>query len=176
MACWSCSGTQCLPALTAAIPWSTRAGVLGMARTTGVPSGSAASRAAVVTPAAIDRTREGATPSSAPTEQGLAALATFLLRGTSDALVHAAVAGVGGTERPGQVRMARAVERAVEREEHLLVQAGTGTGKSLAYLVPAIAHAMRTGRPAVVAVRDGRARLVLRRETLDDLTSLEVGQ
>ncbi len=32
------------------------------------------------------------------------------------------------------------------------------------------------GRPAVVAVRDGRARLVLRRETLDDLTSLEVGQ
>ena len=32
------------------------------------------------------------------------------------------------------------------------------------------------GRPAVVAVRDGRARLMLRRETLDDLTSLEVGQ
>jgi len=32
------------------------------------------------------------------------------------------------------------------------------------------------GRPAVVAVRDGRARLLLRRETLDDLTSLEVGQ
>ncbi|MGN0101153.1 MAG: diaminopimelate decarboxylase [Dietzia sp.] len=32
------------------------------------------------------------------------------------------------------------------------------------------------GRPAVVAVRDGRARLILRRETLDDLTSLEVGQ
>ena len=31
------------------------------------------------------------------------------------------------------------------------------------------------GRPAVVAVRDGRARLMLRRETLDDLTSLEVG-
>ncbi|MFK5645289.1 ATP-dependent DNA helicase [Ornithinimicrobium sp. LYQ121] len=80
-----------------------------------------------------------------------------------DELVHAAVGGVGGTERPGQVRMARAVERAVEREEHLLVQAGTGTGKSLAYLVPAIAHAMRTGRPAVVAT----ATLALQAQIVD---------
>ena len=46
-----------------------------------------------------------------------------------DALLHAAVNAVGGMEREGQVEMARAVERAVEREEHLLVQAGTGTGK-----------------------------------------------
>ena len=45
-------------------------------------------------------------------------------------LLHAAVTAVGGTERPGQVEMARAVARAVEREEHLLVQAGTGTGKN----------------------------------------------
>ena len=43
-----------------------------------------------------------------------------------DALLHAAVLGVGGTERAGQVEMARAVERAIESREHLLVQAGTG--------------------------------------------------
>ena len=59
-----------------------------------------------------------------------------------DALLHAAVQGVGGTERPGQVTMAKAVEAAIEADEHLLVQAGTGTGKSLAYLIPAVAHAV----------------------------------
>ncbi|GGK67501.1 ATP-dependent DNA helicase [Ornithinimicrobium pekingense] len=80
-----------------------------------------------------------------------------------DALLHAAVTAVGGTERPGQVQMAHAVERAVEREEHLLVQAGTGTGKSLAYLVPAIAHAVRTGKPAVVAT----ATLALQAQIVD---------
>ena len=61
-------------------------------------------------------------------------------------LLHAAVTAVGGSERPGQVQMAQAVARAVEREEHLLVQAGTGTGKSLAYLVPAVAHAIAAPR------------------------------
>ncbi|RIK17497.1 MAG: ATP-dependent helicase [Acidobacteria bacterium] len=80
-----------------------------------------------------------------------------------DTLLHAAVTAVGGTERPGQVQMAKAVERAVEREEHLLVQAGTGTGKSLAYLVPAVAHAMRTGKPAVVAT----ATLALQAQIVD---------
>ncbi|MFX0539241.1 ATP-dependent DNA helicase [Ornithinimicrobium sp. Y1847] len=80
-----------------------------------------------------------------------------------DELLHAAVGAVGGTERPGQVTMAKAVERAVEREEHLLVQAGTGTGKSLAYLVPAIAHAMRTGKPAVIAT----ATLALQAQIVD---------
>ena len=68
-----------------------------------------------------------------------------------DALLRAAVADLGGTERPGQSRMAHAVAEAIETGEHLLVQAGTGTGKSLAYLVPAIQHAMASGRPVVVA-------------------------
>ncbi|MDO5503920.1 MAG: ATP-dependent DNA helicase [Actinomycetia bacterium] len=68
-----------------------------------------------------------------------------------DDLLHAAVADLGGSERPGQTEMAKAVERAIETGEHLLVQAGTGTGKSLAYLVPAIAHAMETGQPVIVA-------------------------
>ena len=47
--------------------------------------------------------------------------------------------------------MAVAVARAIDTQEHLLVQAGTGTGKSLAYLVPAVEHAQRVGKPAVVA-------------------------
>ncbi|GAA4109982.1 ATP-dependent DNA helicase [Nocardioides fonticola] len=51
-----------------------------------------------------------------------------------------AVAALGGAERSGQVAMAEAVARALANGEHLLVQAGTGTGKSLAYLVPALLH------------------------------------
>ena len=51
--------------------------------------------------------------------------------------------------RPGQVEMARAVMRAFEDRRHLIVEAGTGTGKTLAYLVPAIAAALG-GRGRVV--------------------------
>ena len=68
-----------------------------------------------------------------------------------ESLLAAAVGGVGGSTRPGQVEMAKAVAHAIDAEEHLLVQAGTGTGKSLAYLVPAVEHAQRVGKPAVVA-------------------------
>ena len=57
-------------------------------------------------------------------------------------LLATAVAALGGSERSGQQEMAAAVARAFETEEHLVVQAGTGTGKSLAYLVPAIVHAL----------------------------------
>ena len=49
-----------------------------------------------------------------------------------------AVAALGGEERPGQIEMAEAVADAMTSGEHLLVQAGTGTGKSLAYLVPSL--------------------------------------
>jgi ATP-dependent DNA helicase DinG len=54
-----------------------------------------------------------------------------------------AVEALGGQERPGQIQMAEAVARAMEQHEHLLVQAGTGTGKSLGYLVPALLHDKR---------------------------------
>ncbi len=54
------------------------------------------------------------------------------------AALSAAVAAIGGTPRPGQARMAESVAAAIENGEHLLVQAGTGTGKSLAYLIPAL--------------------------------------
>ena len=66
-------------------------------------------------------------------------------------LLAAAVGALGGSERPGQQRMADAVTRAVRTGEHLAVQAGTGTGKSLAYLVPAVAHAIETDRAVVVS-------------------------
>jgi ATP-dependent DNA helicase DinG len=55
-------------------------------------------------------------------------------------LLSTAVAALGGQERAGQVQMAQAVAHAMEQEQHLLVQAGTGTGKSLAYLVPSLLH------------------------------------
>ncbi len=54
-------------------------------------------------------------------------------------LLAAAVGAVpGGAARPGQQQMAEAIERSIGSGEHLLVQAGTGTGKSLAYLAPAL--------------------------------------
>ena len=58
-------------------------------------------------------------------------------------LLAAAVTALGGAERSGQVAMAQAVTGALDDGVHLLVQAGTGTGKSLAYLVPALAHGER---------------------------------
>jgi len=49
--------------------------------------------------------------------------------------------------RPGQLEMARSVERALEESRHLIVEAGTGTGKTLAYLLPAL----RTGRRVIIS-------------------------
>jgi ATP-dependent DNA helicase DinG len=66
-------------------------------------------------------------------------------------LLDVAIAAMGGQQRDGQHEMARQVAQAIDEGRHLLVQAGTGTGKSLAYLVPLIAHAQHSGRPAVVA-------------------------
>ena len=58
----------------------------------------------------------------------------------TDAVLDAAVSGIGGSVREGQQQMAAAVSNAMDSGEHLLVQAGTGTGKSLGYLAPALAH------------------------------------
>jgi ATP-dependent DNA helicase DinG len=56
------------------------------------------------------------------------------------AALDAAVAAIGGAPREGQIEMAEAVASALTDRHHLMVQAGTGTGKSLAYLVPALVH------------------------------------
>ena len=45
--------------------------------------------------------------------------------------------------RPSQVRMAEAVHRALEEQNHVIIEAGTGTGKTLAYLLPALLHGQR---------------------------------
>lgn len=78
-------------------------------------------------------------------------------------LLATAVAGLGGATREGQIKMAEAVARAFSSGEHLAVQAGTGTGKSLAYLVPAIAHALSDNRPVVVST----ATIALQRQLVD---------
>ncbi|HEY8477497.1 MAG TPA: helicase C-terminal domain-containing protein, partial [Chloroflexota bacterium] len=57
----------------------------------------------------------------------------------------------GYEEREEQIRMLRAVAEAFDRGERLLVEAGTGTGKSLAYLIPAVYRAVADGRPVVVS-------------------------
>jgi len=78
-------------------------------------------------------------------------------------LLAKAVAALGGSERSGQIEMAEAVARAFDTGEHLAVQAGTGTGKSLAYLVPAIARAIDADEPVVVST----ATIALQRQLVD---------
>lgn len=78
-------------------------------------------------------------------------------------LLDAAVSALGGARRAGQVRMAEAVTTALEKERHLAVQAGTGTGKSLAYLVPAFRHAQETGHTVIVST----ATLALQRQLVE---------
>lgn len=55
-------------------------------------------------------------------------------------VLDVAVSAIGGEYRAGQVEMAKAVEHSLTTGEHLIVQAGTGTGKSLAYIIPALLH------------------------------------
>ena len=73
--------------------------------------------------------------------------------------LDAAVAAIGGSAREGQIEMAEAVANALTDRHHLMVQAGTGTGKSLAYLIPALVH----GRKVLVAT----ATLALQRQLVD---------
>lgn len=78
-------------------------------------------------------------------------------------LLATVVAALGGSERGGQQEMAAAVARAFATDEHLVVQAGTGTGKSLAYLVPAVVHALDDDSPVVVST----ATIALQRQLVD---------
>ena len=70
-----------------------------------------------------------------------------------------AVEAIGGSAREGQIEMAEAVANALTNRHHLMVQAGTGTGKSLAYLIPGIVH----GRKVLVAT----ATIALQRQLVD---------
>jgi ATP-dependent DNA helicase DinG len=73
--------------------------------------------------------------------------------------LSAAVFAIEGSPREGQIEMAEAVANALADRHHLLVQAGTGTGKSLAYLVPALVH----GKKVLVAT----ATLALQRQLVE---------
>jgi len=73
--------------------------------------------------------------------------------------LDAAVTAIGGKPRDGQIEMAEAVANALTDRHHLMVQAGTGTGKSLAYLVPALVH----GTKVLVAT----ATLALQRQLVE---------
>ncbi len=75
------------------------------------------------------------------------------------AALDAAVSAIGGKPREGQIEMAEAVANALTDRHHLMVQAGTGTGKSLAYLIPALVH----GRKVLVAT----ATLALQRQLVE---------
>src|SRR3954462_5754392 len=79
------------------------------------------------------------------------------------ALLAAAVSGVGGAQRPGQVKMAEAVAHAIDSGEHLAGQAGPGPGKPPAYLVPAVRHAVEKGACVVVST----ATIALQRQLID---------
>lgn len=67
------------------------------------------------------------------------------------AVLAAAVRQIGGLPRTGQQAMCTEVGNALDDGVHLLVQAGTGTGKSLGYLAPAVAWALINGRTVLVA-------------------------
>ena len=58
--------------------------------------------------------------------------------------LDAAINAIGGAPREGQIEMAEAVANALTDGHHLMVQAGTGTGKSLAYLIPPLVHGKKT--------------------------------
>jgi ATP-dependent DNA helicase DinG len=80
--------------------------------------------------------------------------------------LSAAIEAIGGQPREGQIQMAEAVANALSDRHHLLVQAGTGTGKSLAYLVPALVH----GKKVLVAT----ATLALQRQLVErDLPKIQ---
>ncbi|QHE68789.1 ATP-dependent DNA helicase [Rhodococcus sp. WAY2] len=78
-------------------------------------------------------------------------------------LLRTAVRSLGGAERSNQLTMASAVAHSIDTGEHLAVQAGTGTGKSLAYLVPSVRHAVQSGKTVVVST----ATIALQRQLID---------
>ncbi len=80
-----------------------------------------------------------------------------------DNALDAVVEALGGQRREGQHEMANAVATAIGEGSHVIVQAGTGTGKSFGYLVPAAVHAATTNNTVVVAT----ATLALQRQLVE---------
>src|SRR5512135_2957700 len=81
-------------------------------------------------------------PMSAPSQHATFTLHGFFAPGGLLSRAHPAF-----EYRHGQLQMAKAVEQALEEKRHLIVEAGTGTGKTLAYLMPVI----RSGKRVLIS-------------------------
>ncbi|MBK9741004.1 MAG: ATP-dependent DNA helicase [Actinobacteria bacterium] len=81
-----------------------------------------------------------------------------------DAALAAVVESIGGQQRDGQLQMAEAVAAALSGSGHAIVQAGTGTGKSVGYLVPAALHAVAPEGGAVIVAT---ATIALQKQLVD---------
>ncbi|WP_454044182.1 ATP-dependent DNA helicase [Cellulosimicrobium sp. Marseille-Q8652] len=108
---------------------------------------------------ATNRPTEDTAAADGPPSRDAAALAGVP---DVDTLLDLAVGRLGGARRDGQHAMAGAVAGSIGSGEHLVVQAGTGTGKSLGYLVPAVRHAVATDERVVVST----ATLALQRQVI----------
>lgn len=75
-------------------------------------------------------------------------------------------------ERPAQERMMREVAASLQNEQHLVIEAGTGTGKSLGYLVPSIHYALQAGEKVVVSTHTINLQEQLRNKELPMLHEL----
>nr|WP_239539184.1 ATP-dependent DNA helicase [Arcanobacterium pluranimalium] len=76
--------------------------------------------------------------------------------------MHAVVKKIGGHPRAGQINMVEEVSHALEQSEHLMVQAGTGTGKSFGYLIPAFMQAVNAQEKTIIST----ATLALQRQII----------
>ena len=103
----------------------------------------------------------GVTQSSTAQANGSVAAASDSTSGDLDLLARA-VTKLGGVPREGQQEMVSAIAEAFSARQHLLVQAGTGTGKSLGYLVPAVRHAVEHNERILVST----ATLALQRQLM----------
>ncbi|HTP10446.1 MAG TPA: helicase C-terminal domain-containing protein [Anaerolineae bacterium] len=74
--------------------------------------------------------------------------------------------------RPQQVQMLRAVSDAFNEDQHLLVEAGTGTGKSIAYLLPAIHWAVQNGRRVLISTNTINLQEQLAEKDVPDLQKI----
>lgn len=81
-----------------------------------------------------------------------------LLQRSLDAVIQS----MSGEMRSGQITMLNEIYRAFDEARHLMVQAGTGTGKSIAYLVPSILYAVKQNKPVVIST----STLALQRQLL----------
>lgn len=78
----------------------------------------------------------------------------------------------GYETRPSQAQMIREVEESFEAERHLMIEAGTGTGKSLGYLIPSLYYGIREGKKVIVSTHTIQLQEQLRQRDIPLLQEL----